>query len=118
MLEMADTILFEQNSDGRTALMWTASGGNYECLEAIIYPLSALDPKLTDHIFQQDNFGMTALMLAALGGYVECVKILLRHDRYSDYKTRVDRNGKTALTHAVDAGHGECANAIKKNSFR
>lgn len=69
--------------DGRTALMWAASNGHYECVSLLKDGEAGL----------QDDRGWTALMYAAWGGHIGCIRLLLSSEAYirnNNYEYPVD----------------------------
>ncbi|TNJ28821.1 Ankyrin repeat protein 1 [Giardia muris] len=61
-----------RDADGRTALMWAASNGHYDCVSLLKDGEAGL----------QDDRGWTALMYAAWGGHVGCIRLLLNFEAY------------------------------------
>lgn len=95
---LIDTELRIQDKNGRSALMYAAQKGNYECVKMLLG-----EATLTD------KAGNTALIIATMMGYMHCARCLLKHE--AGFRLP---SGLTAL---MIAAHKRRSNSIS-TSFR
>lgn len=88
--------------EGRTALMYSASLGNQECVDLLIDREAGI----------RNGQGWTALMMAAEAGHAACVKALQNHE-----ESIQALDGTTALMLAAENGHTECVSLLLCESF-
>ena len=92
-----------QDNEGRTALMYAATGPNQATVAALLEAGAA--PNAVDH---GEKF--TALMHAAAEGQLEVVQTLLQHN--ADTQMR-DVDGDTARDFAERNGHAEVVRLLQ-----
>ncbi|WP_133130403.1 ankyrin repeat domain-containing protein [Legionella yabuuchiae] len=98
-----------QDEDGYTALIWAASKGQTEAVNAIL----ASQHCDSEVLKVQDRWGNTALILAARHGHTEAVKAILASQHCDGEVLKAQhKDGNTALILAVRSGHTEAVNAI------
>ena len=88
---------FEQDSLGRTALMYAAAAGDVELVQELLQ----VNDQNSQICGAKDVLGRTALMHAAFAGHNGVVKVLSA----LEWKERRDNEGKTAMMYAAIAGH-------------
>lgn len=81
-----------KNRQGKTSLILAASGGLDACVEELL-PLSDVN--------DLDDGGMNALMRAAFGGHNRSIEILLSSPSGPALAAARNKDGKTALMHAL-----------------
>jgi len=96
----------DRDQDGRTALMYAASGPFQKTVQLLLEHQAEVD--LQD---RQEHW--TALMFAAAEGHVDVVQTLLDH--HADATLR-DVDQDTALSFAQQKGHGDVVSLIKKRT--
>ena len=111
-------------SDGWTALMWTAARGHAAAVSLILsgggasssssssLVRAAIDVNAqSDKGWRETDNGDTALILACRNGHASSVKLLLAH---ADIDVNVrDNDGKTALDYAIAEGKDACAALLR-----
>ena len=96
-----------QDSNGRTALSYTAENG-HEAVVKLLLENSGIDPD------SKDSDGRTALSYAAENGHEAVVKLLLENGGI-DPDSR-DSDGRTALFYAAENGHKAVVKLLLENS--
>jgi ankyrin repeat protein len=96
--------LTAQNAEGRTALMFAATGSFPKTVEVLLK--AGADPNVTGEVE-----GWSALMFAAAEGRPEVVRALLDHGADPSL---TDNDGDTALTFAQDNGHSEVVEVLRR----
>jgi ankyrin repeat protein len=109
MAKMAD--VNAKDSQGETALMHAAVRGHSDTVRYLLYTAKA-------DVNAKNTKGVTALMKAAGRGYEGSVKAILGTARANalvsvEVNSR-DKEGKTALKYASDAGHKEVAELLQR----
>lgn len=91
----------QRDGDGRTALIWGATAGNYDSLALL------LDSRV--RVDTADKYGNTALYYAAGNGHLETVELLLEHGATVDSE---NVEGRTPLMRAVEQGQFDTARTL------
>jgi len=107
--DQIESLLAIKDSDGDTALMWTAFNGYSQYLELMLKKLNAQQIKALLTI--QNNNGDTALMLAVRNGHNECLELMLEKldAQQIEALLAIQNNyGGTALMWTARNGHSEC----------
>jgi ankyrin repeat protein len=92
----------DRDASGRTALMYAASGPNFESVQLLLE--WDADPLVVD---QAERF--TALMFAAAEGHADVVRLLVNHGADRNV---TDVDGDTALDFATRSGHREVVSIL------
>ena len=95
------------NTNGSTALMYTAVFGHHSILLLLLQ--HSANPDL------QDVDGFNALMRAAIEGHEACVQALLRAKANTEL---IENKGRTALQWAEDRGHTAIAALLRQQASR
>ncbi len=109
LIEKGADVNAKDNLFGNTALMVVlVNSPEYDKFTALLIEKGA-------DVHVKNNEGMTPLMEAAFFGYKTAAGLLIAHGADVDAK---DNNGKTALSYAVERGHGEIAEMLKKQEAK
>lgn len=105
----SDALLPQEAAAGDAALLEGAAAGDAALCVALV------EAGECEACYQESERGRSALMLAAAGGHAGCVQLLLSAGAPWN---AIDRDGRCAGNHALDAGHQAIVDLLVEHATR